>query len=1128
MKKWTAWLLVLAMICTIMPFSTASAEEGLLYIPTDTEVIEEEAFANNISITSAFIPENVREIGANAFAGCTALQEIYFDVQGPITIAPDAFARCGDIHFVVYPDTDAELFALAHGYLCDRAEPGTTFFERIKQLVAEHGGTSVLQDDFDSMRLIVRRGSNRLPDISEYNPTEIVRRGDVFIIQFDTVSNTRACFGLLYNDQMENGGSEDFVEVDCCVTASFSSDDVVAAGVIDPSGWGTDDPMGFDVYAPYIADARNSSGARTIAVIDSGVMEHASYSHRLDRAAAMNMLDDGESWTADSKGHGSYIASVISECVGDARVSILPIRVIGSGNTYNTGNLDYVLLGNAILYAAEAGADIINLSMSFSRSAYVEMCINEAIRAGVMVVVAAGNSGAEISANTFPANLPQVVTVAGLQSDGTIAGNYGTTVDYVAPYSLFDTAQGVNRGTSFSAPMIASALALVSMDKYHTIDDMNKTCINGNETGSGSNSFGLGMPQLQELAKVPVLSITLDGTMPGELPIGSELELKWTIEPENATDKTVSVTSSDESILKVENRENGSVYLIPQGQGNATITVVPNGGPSLSVSRTFTVVQPVVTITIQGAKDRLAIGKAMKLTAILSPEDATTKTVEWITSDESVASVDADGTVRGMKEGSAAVYARALDGYGAQSQPVSFSVIPIPDAEGLTLTVNGQDVTDGLLSMVPGEVAQIFTQIMPEDAEQSVTFKKFGNCISVSNDGLVTALSSGTAYIEVSSVDNPSITAQLEVYVRVLPESVQISGETTVDEGGSSTLTATVLPENADDRTVSWKSSNESVAPVTAGGVVTGVSYGTAQIIATANGDPTVQAAITFTVRRPLVVYFNGNGGTPSTPNKTVYYNSTYGDLPTATRTGHSFMGWYTAASGGSKVQNTTSVTATSNHTLYAQWYPISYTYSIVYRSSNGTALGTSTATYNYGTTNTIYPPEKAGYTTPAAQTVAWDSTSAKTITFTYTPIEQPSPQSLFSGTWWTSSSGSGAKVTFAVTGAWRNRTADSVEIQITWKQTINKGYYGYTQKFNAKFLYNGSNLANTGDVTICTSTTWPSSSSPNKGTVTKTSSWITVPINTAGPAAVTVEARYWDADAGSRTISGTMNIPAY
>ena len=69
-----------------------------------------------------------------------------------------------------------------------------------------------------------------------------------------------------------------------------------------------------------------------------------------------------------------------------------------------------------------------------------------------------------------------------------------------------------------------------------------------------------------------------------------------------------------------------------------------------------------------------------------------------------------------------------------------------------------------------------------------------------------------------------------------------------------------------------------------------------------------------------VTVTFNSNGGSCTTTSKTVTCGSTYGTLPTPTRSGYTFNGWYTSASGGSKITSSTTVTATSNHTLYAQW----------------------------------------------------------------------------------------------------------------------------------------------------------------------------------------------------------------
>ena len=67
-------------------------------------------------------------------------------------------------------------------------------------------------------------------------------------------------------------------------------------------------------------------------------------------------------------------------------------------------------------------------------------------------------------------------------------------------------------------------------------------------------------------------------------------------------------------------------------------------------------------------------------------------------------------------------------------------------------------------------------------------------------------------------------------------------------------------------------------------------------------------------------VTFNADGGSVSPSSKTVSYGSTYGTLPTPARSGFTFDGWYTAASGGTKVTSSTTVTNGSNHTLYAHW----------------------------------------------------------------------------------------------------------------------------------------------------------------------------------------------------------------
>lgn len=79
-----------------------------------------------------------------------------------------------------------------------------------------------------------------------------------------------------------------------------------------------------------------------------------------------------------------------------------------------------------------------------------------------------------------------------------------------------------------------------------------------------------------------------------------------------------------------------------------------------------------------------------------------------------------------------------------------------------------------------------------------------------------------------------------------------------------------------------------------------------------------------------VTVTFNPNGGTTPTASKQVICGQSYGTLPTPTKVGSVFFGWYTATSGGDPVVSSTMVSTTSNHTLYAIWggaggYPLSY-----------------------------------------------------------------------------------------------------------------------------------------------------------------------------------------------------------
>lgn len=136
-------------------------------------------------------------------------------------------------------------------------------------------------------------------------------------------------------------------------------------------------------------------------------------------------------------------------------------------------------------------------------------------------------------------------------------------------------------------------------------------------------------------------------------------------------------------------------------------------------------------------------------------------------------------------------------------------------------------------------------------------------------------------------------------------------------------------------------------------------------------------------------VTWNGNGGTPSKSSSSFHYNDALGTLPTAIRTGYTFKGWSTSASGSVNINTTTKVT--DNVTYYAIWQINSYTLTVT-AGTGGTVSGGGT--YNYGATATLKATASSGY-----HFVKWsdgNTNASRTVTVTgnatYTAIFEQDP----------------------------------------------------------------------------------------------------------------------------------------
>lgn len=137
-----------------------------------------------------------------------------------------------------------------------------------------------------------------------------------------------------------------------------------------------------------------------------------------------------------------------------------------------------------------------------------------------------------------------------------------------------------------------------------------------------------------------------------------------------------------------------------------------------------------------------------------------------------------------------------------------------------------------------------------------------------------------------------------------------------------------------------------------------GGSRVTADTVVNLTADQTLYAHWT---NQPYTISFDANGGNIRTSSMTLTNGSTYGSLPTPTRDGYTFEGWYTAHSGGSRVTADTTVNLTSDQTLYAHWTNQPYTVNF---DANGGNVQTSSMTVtNGGAYGSLPTPIRDGYT---------------------------------------------------------------------------------------------------------------------------------------------------------------------
>ena len=242
-------------------------------------------------------------------------------------------------------------------------------------------------------------------------------------------------------------------------------------------------------------------------------------------------------------------------------------------------------------------------------------------------------------------------------------------------------------------------------------------------------------------------------------------------------------------------------------------------------------------------------GDTFKLTATVLPVNTTdSKDISWSSNNEAVATVSEDGTVTAKSVGTAVITATSTNGKTAScTVTVEKKLIPITEVS----------LSESAVGIIEGNTHKLTATVLPENTtdSKSVSWSSSNEAVAtVSEDGTITAKSVGTAVITATSENGKTASCAITVEKKLIPitEVLIDKSSATLTEGDSTTLTATVLPENTTDRKdISWSSSNNDIATVDTTGHVEAKKAGTVIITATSSNGKTAEC--TVTVEKKLI-----------------------------------------------------------------------------------------------------------------------------------------------------------------------------------------------------------------------------------------------------------------------------------
>ena len=355
------------------------------------------------------------------------------------------------------------------------------------------------------------------------------------------------------------------------------------------------------------------------------------------------------------------------------------------------------------------------------------------------------NSKLALSTTNTPPSSGKDPITGNNYSSGNTMGNLETLLKWTVDYEVTQREKNRNEGAEY---LQGNRNAFVDHPEY--------ACRIWGNVNDTTRSICSGI-----IETVDVTGVSLNETS-AQVSLNNTIKLVATVEPSNASNKSVTWTSSDSSIATVSS--DGTVTGV--SDGSATITATTNDGGFTATC--LVTVSTIHTTSISLNKDVLYLttGQGYTLTASVLPENASIKTVTWSTSNSSVASVSSSGRVTAVSDGSATITATTNDGgFTATCDVTVTKPAEVVHVESISLNESRKE-------LAIGETFQLLVTINPTNATDK-TIVWSAECLDeeaepsifINNEGLVTAVREGYSMVTATAVDGLK-TAECKIIVK--------------------------------------------------------------------------------------------------------------------------------------------------------------------------------------------------------------------------------------------------------------------------------------------------------------------------------------------------------------------------